>query len=194
MPDGLWGQAAIDDEEQRAKRDAVLKPGFYERYFPGCYIFLDKGPLALFLQKERGLDTIVCKRDGVVAGIQEKIIRWKGRELERFFLETMSCTVKGHESPGWMRTSQAEFLLYCFTTADGDLDCWLIDLGALQRWFWPREQEFEPHRMEGDEHPNHALGRKVPIELVRANVLTWRTLCLKGVISGDSYLTRRAKG
>lgn len=161
-----------DDAWQRNMRDRVLAPGFYGEYaLNGRYVFMDKGRFATILQKRYAVDTVLQTKNGSAVCIEEKIVRWKGKHLTAFFLETRSCTVPGHESAGWMTYAEADYLLYCFAQENDDLDCYLIDFPKLQEWFWQHEPEFSSHRMESD---NRTEGRLVPIDTVRANVQTWR--------------------
>jgi hypothetical protein len=172
----------VDDAWQRGVRDKVLAPGFYGEYaVEGRYVFIDRGRLAGLLQKRYAVDTIVQGRDGKAACIEEKIVRWpydrktgkpKDRPHTRFFLETESCTVPGHESNGWMVYGQADYLNYCFASRDESaLTCWLIDFPELQTWFWEHVEEFRAHQMT--DTVNRTCGRLVPIEAVRQNVKCW---------------------
>lgn len=162
-----------DNKWQRQVRNEILAPGFYGQYaVDGRYVVIDKGRLATILQKRYAVDTIVQGRDGSALCIEEKIVRWPGYRYASFCLETKSCTVPGHESPGWMFYGEADFLLYCFQTETGDLDCWLIDFPKLQEWFWPREDKFQAFQMQNT--LNKTAGRKVPIADVHRCVPAWR--------------------
>lgn len=163
---------ARDDAFQRAMRDQVLAPGFYGKYATdGRYVFIDKGRLSTILQKRYAIDTMVQGKDGAALCIEEKIVRWPGYKYASFTLETKSCTVPGHESPGWMVYGRADFLFYCFQQEDDGLDCWLIDFPKLQAWFWPREETFKPFQMTTR---NRTFGRIVPVADVHRGVPTWR--------------------
>lgn len=162
-----------DNRWQREVRDQVLVPGFYGRYATeGRYVLIDKGRLATILQKRFAVDTIMQGREGSALCIEEKIVRWPGYRYASFCLETKSCTVPGFESDGWMVYGQADYLLYCFQTEDGDLDCWLIDFPKLKTWFWPREHTFPAFQLEHTH--NRSAGRKVPIMDVHRSVPAWR--------------------
>lgn len=162
-----------DNAWQRKVRDEVLGPGFYGNYaINGRYVHIDKGRLASILQKRYAVDTIVQGKDGAAICIEEKIVRWPGYRYQSFTLETKSCTIPGRESPGWMLYGEADFLLYCFSQETGDLDCWLIDFPALQKWFWPRETTFPIFQMK--DTLNKSAGRKVPVADVHRGVPTWR--------------------
>ena len=53
----------------------------------------------------------------------------------------------------------ADYLLYCFQTEVGDLDCWLIDFPNLQSWFWTNIEQFSIIQMPDG---NKTKGRVVP--------------------------------
>lgn len=166
-----------DNDWQRRVRDEVLGPGFYGSCaMHGRYVFLDKGRLVSLLQKRFAVDTVVQGKDGAAYCIEEKIVRWptNGKAHTAFALETDSCTKPGRESLGWMHYGKADFLLYCFQQANGELDCHLIDFPALQRWFWEHEDDFPvfgPLKTL-----NGTKGRVVPIERVQEAVACWRRL------------------
>ena len=161
-----------DDAYQRHMRDTVLVPAFYELRFYGRFRFFD-GDMD---HQNRGIDTVVYL-DGRPIYIEEKIVRWKGRKYDAFALETESCTVKGHEKPGWMHYGEADRLLYCFAMEAGWLDCWWLDFGALQKWFWPLEDTFPVFQMDTK---NRSAGRVVPIMAVRKAV-AWKNFQLSRV-------------
>ena len=177
---------ASDDAFQRAKRDELLLPGFYGEYAcEGRYVVVDKGRLATLLQQRYAIDTWVQGRDGTCIAIEEKIVRWKGYRYHSFFFETRSCTVPGFESDGWMVYGKADYLLYCFTQADGGLECWLIEFPALQAWFWPRVEQFKLHVMD---EKNRSEGRLVPTMMVHRAVRTWRRRIAR---VGDDVVTEK---
>src|ERR1044071_1908301 len=94
-----------DDAWQKGMRDRILAPSFYKEYaVEGRYVFIDKGRLASTFQRRFAVDTILQGKDGQACCIEEKIVRWPERRkpYDAFTLETRSCTVPGHESPGWM--------------------------------------------------------------------------------------------
>lgn len=165
-----------DNAWQREVRDRVLAPGFYGSYaLNGRFVFMDKGRFATILQKRFAVDTIVQGRKGEAIAIEEKIVRFPrhGNPHTAFFLETESCTVEGHHSPGWMTYAEADYLLYCFHQPDDSLDSWLIDFQKLQDWFWPNDSRFPRSVMSTK---NRTAGRVVPIAEVRANVPCWHRI------------------
>jgi hypothetical protein len=157
-----------DHAWQKNIRDSILAPHFYGKYsVGGRYVFIDKGALATQLQRDFAVDTIAQGKDGHAVCIEEKIVRWKGREYEAFSLETKSCTVPGHEKTGWMEYGQADYLLYAFQRPDFDLNVWLINFPKLKDWFWKNEPHFPSFKMKSQ---NCTAGRVVPISAVSANV------------------------
>ena len=162
-----------DNEWQRSVRDRVLAPGFYGRHaFAGRYVFIDKGELALRLQREFAVDTIMQSRDGRAVCIEEKIVRWPGYAYTAFTLETESCTVPGRESKGWMHYGQADFLLYAMHRPDDSLLVHLVDFQKLKAWFWPRVETFSVFAMR--DTLNKSAGRKVPISDIEASMRVWK--------------------
>ena len=160
-----------DDVWQKRQRDEILAPSFYKKYTSdGRFVFIDKGRLATILQKRYAVDTIAqSKKDGSAVCIQEKIVRWPGYTLPYFCLETESCTVPGHESPGWMHYCEADYLVYCFAQECGDLLCYLIEFSPLQNWFLPIASSFKRFAMETK---NRTSGALVPIRSVQDNAPT----------------------
>ena len=160
-----------DDTWQKGRRDAILVPHFYgPRATEGRYVFMDKGRFASLLQKRYAVDTIAQKGEDTIA-IEEKIVRWKGKHLQRFCLETRSCTLPGLESDGWMVYGRADYLLYCFEQPDGSLDCHLIDFTQLRAWFEKNQERYQIHTMPSQ---NRTESRLVDIKDVYANVQAWR--------------------
>jgi hypothetical protein len=100
------------------------------------------------------IDTTVETSSGE-KGVEEKIVHWpliKGTKTPRadpytaFALETMSCTTEGREREGWMRSSQADILIYCFSVPDTEvgLNCYVMDMQTLKQWFWNADQSMWP--------------------------------------------------
>jgi len=149
-----------DDKFQRAKRDTILVPFLYDRYFWERYRLLD----GEWDYQSRGIDTLIFNGTGAPTHIEEKIVREKHTA---FALETKSCTVEGYEKPGWMFYGEADRMLFCFTVPKG-LDCWWIDFPALQQWFWPQEKNFATFQMKTR---NRTAGRVVPIDAIPYAIL-----------------------
>ena len=162
-----------DDAWQKDVRDRVLL-GFYGKYaLNGRYVFIDKSECSVLIQKRLAVDTMLQGRNGSVC-VEEKIVRYKGKVLERFFLETESNTNPGWESEGWMKYGEADYLLYCFEKPNGHLDCYLIEFPALKQWFWPRADGYHAHTMPNT--INNSRGRLVPTIDVAEAVKTVRFL------------------
>ena len=135
----------------------------------GRYVFIDKSRCSTLLQKRLAVDTVIQRDGGRSVCLEEKIVRWKdGRTLTRLFLETQSCTVPGHESPGWMEYGEADYLVYCFECGDGSLDCYIIDFARLRHWFWQRADHY--HRFVMPHTSNKTAGRLVPVADVVSDV------------------------
>lgn len=164
-----------DNEWQRRKRDKYLVHLYGKYARDGRYVFLDKGRCSSLIQKRLAADTIVQGRRGDSPCVEEKIVRFKGQVLTRFCLETESCTVPGHESPGWMRYGEADLLNYCYEVEkDGPLDCFLSDFQAVKKWFWEQDlSRFYYNRMKKHNRTGSYL---VPIIEVAAAVKTVRFL------------------
>jgi len=138
-----------DDAWQREQRDRYLLK-YYRKHFNNFH-FCDK----LLDEQRRGIDTIIRIGD-LTFTVDEKIVR---KKYDAFALETKSCTIPGHEKPGWMFYGEADRLIYCFSI-DGGLECHTINFTLLQKWFLPREKDFAPFQMESR---NRTAGRVVPI-------------------------------
>jgi hypothetical protein len=151
-----------NNEWQLHKRDKILVPFFYEKYYAGRYRFANAA------EQRAGIDTIVQGKNGPRT-IEEKIVEWIGEPYRSFALETESCTLPGSERDGWMKTGTAQLLLYCFENQDGDLDPWLIAFQELKDWFWPVAESFYGFHLE---ERNRSRGRVVPIRDVVAAVWT----------------------
>jgi len=154
-----------DNEWQKGKRDRYLAPFYCKYSMAGRFVFVDKSKCSTLIQKRLAVDTLVQSKKGGSVCIEEKIVRWKGKALEKFFLETESNTNPGHEKTGWMEYGEADYLLYCFEQHDGDLDCYLIPFLALKAWFWANEGGYYRHTMPST--INNTAGRLVPIKDVR---------------------------
>jgi hypothetical protein len=149
----------VDDEWQRKQRDTILVPLFYERFYPGGYTLLD----GCDPKQREGWDTLVETAKGQ-RKVEEKIVRRRrdGKQYDSFSLETMSCSVQGRERDGWMLTSTADLLLYCFSTlTEIGLDVYVLDMPALQTWFWA--SDLSRWKLTRSEQDNHGECRVVPI-------------------------------
>lgn len=143
-----------DDRWQREQRDRYLLPLFYRKHY-ARFQFCDHLPE----EQRRGVDTIIWIGDRRYT-VDEKIVR---KKYTAFALETKSCTVPGHEKPGWMFYGEADRLLYCFSIPKG-LFCYVLDFPKLQTWFWTQEPTFPPFEMDTK---NRTAGRIVDIGFVK---------------------------
>ena len=151
-----------DDAWQKDVREKLLKP-FYEKVAcEGRYVFVDQGPLAEILQKEFHIDTIIQRDQGRAVTFDEKIVRWPGYEYTAFTLETMSCTVEGRESPGWMHMAQCDYILYCFLQADGSAVAYSIPFKELNNWFFENDR-YMNYSITRSEQLNKTECRVVPV-------------------------------
>jgi hypothetical protein len=150
---------ALDDFEQRQKRDQYLLP-WYDKFAEATVVDLDQE------FQQLGIDTIlVYRKSRQVLNVEEKIVRWpdRGYAYDAFAFEEYSCTLPQIETLGWMFTGKACRLLYCFTQKEGWLDCYWIDFRAVQKWFLQHRTEFGIFR---NKEKNRSQGRVVPIDLV----------------------------
>lgn len=169
-----------DDAEQKIVRDLVLGPGFYGPFSrEGRYVYIDKGRLATILQKRYAVDTIMQRMRGDATCIEEKIVRGV---YEAVTLETMSCTIPGHESPGWMEYGKADWLNWTMCRPDGNVDVHLFDFLKLQEVFWPAEKQFPVTITEQD---NETLCRIVPIEWITAQGVGYFTKTIYATPEGQ---------
>jgi hypothetical protein len=159
----------LDDLWQKSMRNKFLAPFYKKLAHEGRYVFNDKSRCSLLLQKRYAIDTILQAESDRSTHIEEKIVRWKGRVYDKFFLETHSCTNQGHESDGWMVYAQADMLVYAFAQEnDKGLKAYIIkDFEALKSWFW---QVFEQYEVSTLTQNNRTRGRLVDIKDVEKNV------------------------
>ncbi|HEU5374836.1 MAG TPA: hypothetical protein VFV38_05315 [Ktedonobacteraceae bacterium] len=152
---------------------------FYHFYcYEGRSVFLNQSRFSDWLQRERKTDTVIQKTAESSSGIEEKVVSWpeeKAHPHTAFFLETRSCTNRGHESQGWMVTCKADTLLYAFEIKDLGLLAYLLDFPRLQQWFW---EQYLPHLPRPDygrvvlPDANRTEGRVVAIATVVRQVPT----------------------
>ena len=136
------GTSWIDTNPQ-AKRSAALR----EKYLLEWYQDIAEGGIvktisgkkgcAVFMQK-KSIDTIMW-REGEAICFEEKFDFRQPKPRENFALETQSCTVQGHESDGWMKTAESDYLVYAFEEYYG-LDVYLMDFKKLRKWFWKEDR------------------------------------------------------
>lgn len=161
-----------DDAQQKQVRNTVIGPGLYGAWaVDGRYVHLDKGS-ALILELQRSMvDTIVQRSHGRALLVEEKIVRWPGYEYTGLTLETRSCTVAGHESPGCMRYGRADYLNYAMCQGDGSVVCHIVNFPKLQAVFWPAFQAGH-FKKTTTEQKNHSECAMVPLRWIRDHVGT----------------------
>lgn len=166
-----------DNDWQRGLRDGLLKPFYQNSAYEGRFVFCDKGSLADIVQREMAIDTIFQDKENKILGIEEKIVRWTGREYTAFTLETMSCTVAGREKKGWMYYAKCDILLYCFEQEDKTLKAYAIPFPKLQTWFFESLNKFHTTTTK---QINHTECKIVSIKDVMSNVHGVKTYHIKG--------------
>ncbi len=154
-----------DDGAQKAVRDIVIGPGLYGQFSQdGRYVYIDKGRMAMIIQRRLSCDTVLqSDKDGSAVGIEEKIVRWNRRAYTALTLETKSCTNVGHESDGWMVYGEADWLNYAMCQENGNVLCYLIDFQKLKEEFW---KDVESFRETVTTQYNHTACSLVPIKWV----------------------------
>jgi hypothetical protein len=120
--------------------------------------------------------------------IEEKVVRWpvSGNPHTAFFYETESCSRPGMVTPGWIRKSEAETLLYAFEVEKRGLDIYLCEeFQEIKNRFWEelkRNPNCFPCSRNTDR--NQSQGRLVPIGFIVCNFNVKRYfLTLDGVCS-----------
>lgn len=166
-----------DDKMQKAIRDKVLKPFYGEYSHEGRFVFIDKGRLAMILQRD-AVDTILQKDGNEVVSIEEKIVRWPGYMYQRVCLETWSCINKGFEREGWMHTGKSDFLFYCFVQPNGGVLGLFIPFPKLQTWFFENDR-FKKYNIWISEQFNHTECRLTPIVDVLKAIPETQLFCLQ---------------
>jgi hypothetical protein len=115
---------------------------FYRHYaYDGRFVLIGditRSHFSDILQRQLKTDTVIQKGGFLSYGVEEKVVAWPDSDqpYEAFFLETRSCTNPGHESEGWMRTCQADVLLYAFEIKEVGLLLFLFSFARLKQWFW----------------------------------------------------------
>jgi hypothetical protein len=131
-----------DNYDFGVKKYRHLLDIFYQHYcYDGRFVSIGditKSHFSDILQRQLKTDTVIQKGDFLSYGVEEKVVAWPANDQphEAFFLETRSCTNPGHESEGWMRTCQADVLLYAFEIKDVGLLLFLFPFVRLKQWFW----------------------------------------------------------
>lgn len=87
-----------------------------------------------------------------------------------FCLEWWSNTDYERRSPGWMQTSKAHWILYCFIVDKNNIDAYALNNQQLRRWFWDMylKQKYPFYIMP--DTINHTGSYLVPIKDVISNI------------------------
>ncbi|HET8846721.1 MAG TPA: hypothetical protein VFN35_34985 [Ktedonobacteraceae bacterium] len=121
---------------------------FYKHFcYDGRFVLIGditRSPFSDIVQRQLKTDTIIQRNAFLSYGVEEKVVAWPASDQphEAFFLETRSCTNAGRESDGWMKTCQADVLLYAFEIKDVGLLLFLFPFPRLKQWFW---NSYLPH-------------------------------------------------
>lgn len=120
--------------EQRKRLDKYFYPKVAR---DGMFVALDRSPGSLYIQRNCHVDCIVASKKGGSVAIEEKIVRWKGRDYTAITVETHSNLERTRETvgDGWIYTSVADYLLYAFQRQDGKLRVNIFSLPKLRSWF-----------------------------------------------------------
>jgi len=167
----------LDDLWQRSVFDRLLEPVLRQSAYRNQIVFADiKNPVAAMMQRLAHVDAIVQLPDGTMS-LEIKLVRYPRypdgtpsfNHWRDFFLETWSCTVPGHESRGWLITSQADYLLWGQVSLNEDsVNCWPIPFARLRRWVGRHKREL-PERQVPNRINDRELwtrGRLAPIAKV----------------------------
>lgn len=163
---------AFDDaRETEARGIGPIAEFLRQQSTQGRFVFTDKGPLALELQKSVG-DALVNVEGRRVLGVEFKVE--DENKYNNFYLEMWSN--RSRFTPGWMITNRADILLYMFLDK---MELHTISMGSLKRWAfgssgsktdaghifdWP----MKPQRKR--DQKNDTWGFCVPIETIRQQV------------------------
>lgn len=166
QPQRRPNELEIDDAWQDGIAQRLIIPVLEQHAYKGKLIVVGlRSQIGSLLQRQAHVDMIAQLPDRREIAIELKIVRWPGAKQGRpgwthytdLFLETWSCTVKGHEAEGWMRTSKADFLLWCQCSLDEQaLDCWPFPFKRLQIWHQRHQHELPNRRV-----PNIIAGREL---------------------------------
>lgn len=167
----------LNKKDAEKKRNEILVPLFYEKYYRGRYRLLaGDDPL-----QAQDIDTIIeSEKTGQKETLEEKIIRWRldkdtGEPSDQRYTaiaaETWSNINEDRKKTGWMVFGMAKWLLWCFLVPKTEvaMDCYLFDFQALKAWFWEMEQERNwPKVLVYNENGNISEVQVVPIKEIRA--------------------------
>ena len=134
------------------QKDRMLLNAFYN-YLCGKNNWFKVGKTL----QDRGIDIVNKKTE---EAYENKVRR---KEWNDFALETESCSVKGYEKDGWMKYSEADWLMYGFSV-EKSIKLYQIDFKKLKSWFWNNYFKY-PEIITPQ--INKSKSRVVPIEDVK---------------------------
>lgn len=171
--------------EQESKVHRPLMRHFYEFIAPGREpkYYDGKTKFEIAVQRKLDVDLTIPSENGE-EGYEEKIIKWpeKGEPHTSFYAETESCTNPGNITYGWMRTGQADYLIYVFEYPNG-LDIHKIRFQVFKDWFWQEIKRGRPFPPSRNADNNRTQGLLVNIVEVHKKIpaeryfLTWDGVC-----------------
>ena len=100
---------------------------------------------------------------------ENKVVRGKYTAMT---LETESCSVAGHEKDGWMKYSEADWLMYGFGEKN-IITLHQLDLQELKVWFWKNYTNFAITKTE---QINESICRVVPMEALEPFIVKTFTI------------------
>ncbi len=157
--------SAFDEAKKvEARSLEILTPFIRARSNGGQFILIEKGRLALELQRQIG-DAAFNARDGVLWTVEVKAE--EENKYGNFFLETWSN--RARYTMGWMVTLNSDLLLYHFLKSD---ELYVMNFQNLKRWAWWERRIYRyPEREQGKrEQLNDTWGRCVPISVISREV------------------------
>lgn len=168
-----------DNAWQRPVRDRLITPFYKWRYRHGSFEYFD-GPdeEAVRMQRVHHIDTAGVTPTLGTEYIDEKIMRRRndGGSPVNVSIETLSCSLPGRTSPGWIHNRgnpRPTWLNYCYADAQvaeevTKLACLWMPFDDLQGWFFETGEDTWPLHVEPYENMTHS--RNVPIKQIMAQV------------------------
>lgn len=132
---------------------------FYKKTYPKSTTvrFEDNTPE----QINNDTDLVMTCPDGTELLLEEKIVRSKNYSC--IYVEDMSCPAMG--KPGWIHTSKAHFLVWCFVEPDGSHRVFVINFSKLKKHFLANKDKYQGHQNMNT--LNKSTGYKVPLSDIK---------------------------
>ena len=131
---------ALDRDFTTQARKLLFRDLYPRLAWGGHVVDMQGSNCADFIQRHVHIDVAIATHDHAMLGIEEKIVRGK---FERFVIETHSDT-RNSPPDGWIYTSAADRLLYCFTLQSG-LECHYLNMGQLRQWWQGKDGQYPVH-------------------------------------------------